>query len=353
MNKKVLIAAALLTTVGSFAQDAANNNEGEAPKNKYGQAVLPKAGDIGLGFNAVPFIDMAFNAGKINSGGFNNVGGNLNQYVVGATNQIVGKYYLSDKAAIRGRIGINTVSGSITNRVQDSKAIYDASMGNTQEQTQAAVLTLEDKYKFNKQQWLLSAGYEMRRGYRRLQGYYGGEIAFGGQANKEYFTYANDYSDLYATHYTNFTNANFVGQVQHNPFQQGRQERALYNNYRGGFRFGMRGFIGVEYFVFAKISVGAEFGWGWAYTSRTNRITTVEVYDNTNGLAEVYNEERSTDSNEKTKGFSVDNGSNNGNFNSTSNFGGAMNNFTGGNGNGFGNTGLAGGTGAINIIFHF
>jgi hypothetical protein len=348
MNKKVLIAASLLTTMFVNAQESAGSGD-EVVKNKKGNEILPKAGDIGLGFNAAPMVDLVINSVKLNSGGVFGNTQNTNQYVLGSNNQIVGKYFLSAKAAIRGKIGVNTLSGSITNRVQDSKALYDANFGTATDISLAQQLTVEDKYKFSKRNLLISAGYEMRRGYRRLQGYFGGEVAFGGGGAKETFTYGNDYSDLYPTHYTNgaLAGGSFNTTIQHNPFQQGRQERVLFNNYRGNFRVGMRGFIGVEYFVFTKISIGGEFGWGWSYTTRTNRISTVEIYENGNtGIATVYNEERSNDSNEKTKGFAVDNNGNPGNPFS-------MTNTTGGNGNTAGTTGLSGVTGAITILFHF
>jgi len=311
---------------------------------------LPKAGDIGLGFNAIPLLDMAVNAIKLNSGGLQSTS-NSNQYVQNSANQIVGKYYLSAKAAIRGRIAINTLSGRITNRVQDSKALYDANFGTSNDIALANTLRVEDVYKFNKQSVLISAGYEMRRGYRRLQGYYGGEIAFGGSGSKEYFTYGNDFTDQYQIQYTDAASGNFTAPLNFNPLvapgANTRAERVLYNNYRGGFRFGMRGFIGVEYFVFPKVSIGAEYGWGWAYTTRTQRISTVEVYSSGNtGVATVENEERSNDSNERTKGFSVDNNGNPGNPFS-------LNNGTGGNGNSAGNVGLSGGSGAITVLFHF
>ena len=352
MNKKVLIVAALIATSLSYAQEKKEGTHcepcpcDEVLLNKKGHEILPKKGDIGLGFNAIPMLDLAVNAIKINSGGAINTA-NTNQYTQNSANQIVGKYYLSNKAAIRGRIGINTISGRITNRVQDSKAIYDASFGTATDIDDAAQLRVEDVYKFNKQSVLISAGYEMRRGYRRLQGFYGGEVTFGGTGAKEYFTYANDYSDQYNTHFTNPASGGFNTQTNHNFAQQGRQERVLYNNYRGGFRFGMRGFIGVEYFVFPKISIGAEYGWGWAYTTRTQRIGTFEVYNQgATGLATVINEERSNDSNERTKGFSVDNNTNPG-------LSHTMNNATGGNGNSAGNNGISGGSGAITVLFHF
>lgn len=344
MNKRVLIVATLFTAMFANAQESGSGDD--VVKNKKGNEILPKAGDIALGFNAIPLMDVVTNQIRLNQGvgGFNS---NANQYVQGASNMIVGKYFLTAKSAIRARIGINTISGSIVNRVQDSKAIYDASFGNAEEQELAQQKRVEDKYTFKKNNILITAGYEMRRGYRRLQGFYGGEIAFGGSGSNETFKYANDYSDLYETHYTQTGNNLFNNQTSHSPFSSGRQERVLYNSYRGGFRFGMRGFIGVEYFVFSKISIGGEFGWGWAYTTRTNRISTVEVFDNNGALAQVYNEERSTDTNEKTRGFSVDN---NGNP-AGSPF--SMNNFTGGNNNSAGQVGLSGGTGAITILFHF
>lgn len=347
MNKKVLITASLLTAMFVNAQEAGSGSGDEVVKNKKGNEILPKAGDIGLGFNAVPMMDLVINSVKLNSGGVFNQSGNTNQYVQGSSQMIVGKYYLSAKSAVRGRIGVNTIGGSITNRVRDSKALYDARFGTQADIDAADQLRVEDKYQFSKRNILISAGYEMRRGYRRLQGYYGGEVAFGGGGSKEFFTYANDFSDEYITHYTSPTSASFNVETNHNPFAPGRQERVLFNSYRGNFRMGLRGFIGIEYFVFSKISVGAEYGWGWSFTTRTNRISTVEVYEQgASGLAEVYNEERSTDSNEKTRGFAVDN-----NTNFQNPF--SMNNTVGGNGNSAGTTGLAGGTGAITILFHF
>ena len=168
MNKKVLIAATLFTTMLMQAQEA-TTSEDEVVKNKKGNEILPKAGDIGLGFNAVPLIDYAFNAIKINQNtAFTSQAGNNAQYVTAAGNQIVGKYFLTAKSAVRGRIGINTLSGRITNRVLDSKAIYDASFGTQEDIDIANNLRVEDVYKFNKTNLLISAGYEMRRGYRRL-----------------------------------------------------------------------------------------------------------------------------------------------------------------------------------------
>ncbi len=39
---------------------------------------------------------------------------------------------------------------------------------------------------------------------------------------------------------------------------------------------GVRGFIGAEYFIFPKISMGAEYGWGIGYQMTGKGKTTVE-----------------------------------------------------------------------------
>jgi hypothetical protein len=48
---------------------------------------------------------------------------------------------------------------------------------------------------------------------------------------------------------------------------------------KGGtsFQFGVRGFIGVEYFVLPKISLGGEFGWGIGMQTWSGGQTTTET----------------------------------------------------------------------------
>jgi hypothetical protein len=333
MNKKVLIVATLALSMFTQAQEAASGDE--MPKNKKGTPVLPQAGDIGLGFNATPLMDVVSNMIRFNQpvGAFNT---NANQYVSNTSNMILGKYFLTDKSAVRVRLGINTLSGSMTNRIQDSKALYDASFGTQDEINAAQLIQVKDKATFHKTNWMITAGYEMRRGYKRLQGYYGGELIFGGSSANQQITYGNAFSDQYSVQYTNDFNTDAV--TNSNPTANGRQVRNLETHYRGGFRFGARAFIGVEYFVFAKISIGAEYGWGWSYATRGRQTSKQEVYYNGQSGPNVVVEDVNQDSNQSTKGFSVDNNNNNPfSLNNTLN----------------GNTILNGGSGAITVIFHF
>ncbi|MCE3228068.1 MAG: hypothetical protein K0S32_2619 [Bacteroidetes bacterium] len=331
MKRNVIIFAALCSTMLTYSQEAGGD---EVVKNKKGNEILPKAGDIGLGFNAIPLMDAAINIIRWNQPvGASNT--NANQFVQGANNQIVGKYFLSPKMAIRARIGMNTLSGTFVNQVQDAHALYHASLGTADDVQAAQLLRVEDKLKFSKSNILFTGGLEFRRGYRRLQGFYGAELGIGGTSARQSVTYGNAFSDEYPVTFTNNFNA-FTTATQ-NPGTT-RITRNLDARNRGGLRFGLRGFIGVEYFVFAKISVSAEYGWGYSITTRRGQTSTQEVYQIGQSGPTTFTEEVDTDTQENLKGFSVDN-------NSGTIF--SMNNTLGGN------TALNGGAGAISIIFHF
>lgn len=348
MKKKALIVSTLLLSMLSYAQEQKTGGNHITPcpsdeplLNRKGHEILPKKGDIALGFNAIPMLDLVFNSLRYvsimgNSAPVaNNVAAPTNQFVQASNNQIVGKYFLDAKTAIRARVGINTLSGSMTNRVQDAEVMYQASLGTNEDVQAASLIRVEDKLKYNKSNITISAGYEMRRGYRRLQGFYGAEVGFGITHAKQNVTYGNAFSDVYNVEYTTNFNTFAVG-VQ-SP-TSGRTVRNLDTKERGGFRFGLRGFIGVEYFVFSKISVAAEYGWGWSIATRRGFKSTQEVFVNGQNGPSVFIEEVNQDNSEKTKGFSVDN-------NSGTIF--SMNNTLGGN------TALSGGAGAITVLFHF
>jgi hypothetical protein len=339
MKKKVLIAAALISSVFSYAQE--QSSEDGVVKNKKGHEILPKAGDIALGFNAIPAIDFVFNTLRYVSIMGNsaptsvNTAGNLNSYVNASNNQIVGKYYMTDKMAIRGKIGINTISGTRTNRIQDAAAMGAAVLGSATDILAASLIQVQDEMKFSKSNVLIAGGIEFRRGYRRLQGFYGGELGVGGTSQRHSITYGNAFSDQYDVQYTtNFDNGAVSTQNPNN----NRITRELSRKQNRGFIIGARGFIGIEYFVFAKISVAAEYGWGYAFTTSKNPTSEREVYQTGAAGPEVFTEEVNVDLNSNTKGFSVDN--NNGTIFSVNN------SVNGGNN-------VGGGSGSLTLLFHF
>ncbi len=335
MTKQLYSLVLLLTAFSINAQDSTDAGTGnEIPKTKKGHEILPRSGDVGLGFNTIPVIDLLL--GSLNPASPYAGAGNAVQYTSNSNNQIVGKYFLNRKTAFRIRFGFNTLSGSMVNRVQDSEAMYQASFGTQDDINAASLLRVEDKLTFKKSNWMISVGYEKRRGYRRLQGYYGGEIGFGNTASSQLITYGNNFS---AQHNVVFTSDfNTYATVVQTPTLSGRISRNTEVNDRGGMRFGVRGFAGIEYFIFAKISISAEYGWAYSITTRRAATLTREVYYNGQNGGNAIFENVKTDSREVLKGFSVDN--NNGSVFSINN---TLN----------GNTTLSGGAGALTLHFYF
>lgn len=343
MKKIALIAMVVMTSVLSYAQEPTPTPDTEKVlTSKRGHEILPRKGDIALGFNTVPMIDFLLNslnhvslfggAGGTSSG----TASSAVQYTSNSNNQIVGKYFLDPKTAVRVRFGYNTLSGSITNPVQDAIAMDAASQGTPQDIAAASLIKVDDKLNFHKSNVVVAIGYEKRRGYHRLIGFYGGEFGVGRTNANQQVSYGNIFTDVYESDYT--TNFNTLATATLDPSTTSRVSRNLDTKYGGTWRFGARGFIGVEYFVFPKISVGAEFGWGFSVTRQKNRREENETYFNGQSGPEVVIEEKEVNSSNNTTGFAVD--SNNGQTYSLNN---TLN----------GNTSLSGGSGAIILLFHF
>jgi hypothetical protein len=78
--------------------------------------------------------------------------------------------------------------------------------------------------------------------------------------------------------------------------------------------FGVRGFVGVEYFVAPKISIGAEFGWGLGMiTTPRGKVETetwgVEPGSAAGATPTAYTEEVEGAESKREFGFQVDDGS--------------------------------------------
>lgn len=329
-KRLTLLTLSLLLLSSLFAQEP----DSALVLNKRGRDILPRKGDIGLGFNMIPVIDFFFQSLKFNepySGA-----DSLVQYTQNSNNQIVGKYFLDRKTAIRIRFGWNNLSGNIKNKVQDAEALYQAGFGTPADLEAAALIKAEDQVQFSKSNILFAAGIEKRRGYRRLQGVYGAELGIGRYGSAESYEYGNSFSDVYPVEYT--SNFNTLSTAVQSPTATARVERTLSARNESGWRYGLRGFIGIEYFIFTKISIAAEYGWGFALVTQKSGKLEREVYQNGQNGPTVFIEELEQETKQSQSGFSVDN--NSGNIFS-------MNNTLGGN------TLLSGGAGALTLLFHF
>lgn len=328
MKKKNLFAAVMISTVLANAQEPANADP-TIVKNRKGQEVLPKAGDIALGFNAFSVIDFLVQSAKV--GAQTNTGttaGTSVAFTQNAAQQIVGKYFLDSKTAIRARFGFNTLGTTQTNLVQDSKAIYDASLSGTPDDIRAAsILTLEDKRSFVQNDLMIAVGYEKRRGYGRLIGFYGAEIGLSRSAQKDNRSYGNTFSNVYNTVFTN----NFATGTTSTQNPAGTSTRILNEKIDAKWGIGARAFIGVEYFVFAKISVAAEYGFGYSFARSKRLQREQETYIVGQSGPTVVKETVDSRSPNSSRGFGVDNG-----INSTLN-----------------KAGIGGSSASLSLLFHF
>ncbi len=233
MKKSILAGIMVICTMGAMAQE-----DNPAVTSKRGVPILPVAGDWGLGVNAVPFLNYignAFNNSESNSVSF----GFLNN-----DQTIFGKYFLSDTRAIRASARIGFSSMTTTNHVQTMTPGFTDRF-------------VEDRRNRTQGNYMIAAGIENRRGRGRVQGIYGVEAIVGFSHFNTDYEYGNAFTaDNPSVFYTaNFNSGTVV---------QG-SDRLIENREGNMFLVGIRGFVGVEYFIAPQFSIAGEFGWAPVY----------------------------------------------------------------------------------------
>lgn len=253
MKKSTLFVAALaFTTTTAFSQDLTS---------KKGEPILPEAGDYAIGINANPFLNYF---GNFIGGDGLNVAPNWNFTNGGA--MITGKMFTSPTMAYRGILRIGFGSTRVTSNI-----LRDGTTANPPE-------TVEDEMKMSNNFIGLGGGIEWRRGKTRLQGYYGAMamVSFGGSKNS--YTYGNSFSTTYPTPLT----TDFTTEISPGVFNATAVgSRVTEQKFGTQIGFGLRGFIGAEYFVLPKLSIGGEFGWGLAFSSRGEGELVTESWSGT------------------------------------------------------------------------
>jgi hypothetical protein len=207
--KKIITSLMALSLIFSAAAQ-----DGEVLKNKNGAAILPIAGDWGLGFNASPALNYVGNL--LGSSGMNSIGSAWDN----SKNAISGKYFKDANTAYRGQL-----------RIGFSSAKVDSNQKTTSNNI------------------VLAAGIEKRRGYGRLVGYYGGDVMIGLSGGKDSYEYDATFSS----------------------------SRLIEEKQSGTFSFGLMGVAGVEYFVLPRLSLGMEYTWGLLFASNGESETTTET----------------------------------------------------------------------------
>lgn len=241
--------------------------------SKNGVVILPEQGEWSIGIDATPFLNYA--------GNFLSSAGNTapTQDFLNANQTIIGKYFKTDKMAYRGilRIGLN--STNMTANVAQFGAVAPI--------YPALPLLVEDTYTEKRSFVGLGGGLEWRRGTTRLQGYYGGDLMVSFSNSGREFTYGNALNDSTSV---NFLTTDFSTEDEgsYNIGNDTYGNTARYNSVKDGSVFGLtlRGFAGVEYFIFPKISLAGEFGWGVTFASMGGSTVELESVGN-NGTDNV------------------------------------------------------------------
>jgi hypothetical protein len=253
--KKQITTVATAIALGLFTANAQDLT------SKKGEPILPEEGDWGIGVDATPFLNYAGNFfGKTASNSaptWDFLSGNQT---------IVGKYFKDATTAYRAAIRLGFGSSKNSNYVNDDT------------NTSPDPKFVQDTKSTSFNGIGLSAGLEMRKGKTRLQGYYGGEVGLFIGGMKDKFTYGNAFSSTNmtptSTDWTTMTSGAAVS-------------RTTEHKYGSMFQFGLRGFIGAEYFVLPKMSIGGEFGWGLGFSSVGEGQITTETWDMANNAVKT------------------------------------------------------------------
>jgi len=209
-------------------------------KNRRGMPILPQQGEYCIGFGANPFLNYFGNM-------FNGSNGNASpspSFVL-PNKMLFGKYMKTNDKAYRASFRFAVNSDITSQNVKDMKPGADVNA------------TVVDQQKVSSSFFGIGLGIEKRKGMGRIQGIYGAEavISYNSGNNMKY-EYGNGLENL-------DTGVIRVKKVKASSL----------------FSIGLRGFVGVEYFIAPKFSIGAELGYGPTIGFRSVSESTTEQYD--------------------------------------------------------------------------
>lgn len=263
--KKSILAVAVVLGSTAFAQKM---------ESKHGEAYLPAAEDWAISIDANPFLNYF---GNFIGGNGANTAPSWNYLTNNQT--ITGKYFAADDMAYRAafRLGFGSDKDAV---MVDDRSDDNSGLTNP---WPAAAAEVENTMKAGNFNFGLAVGLEKRRGFGRLQGFYGAELGIALGSSSEKYSYGNalvgtvnagDAGNVDVTAADDFgTNLITINDGLGNA-QTGR---VLESKSGMMFGIGLRGFIGAEYFVLPRLAVGGEFGWGLVFMSQGASSTTYEV----------------------------------------------------------------------------
>lgn len=271
MKKSIALVALAFGVTGAFAQDLTS---------KKGEPFLPEAGDYAVSIDATSFLNYAGNffgkTGANNAPTWNFLNGN---------STITGKYFKDANTAYR--LGLRLGFGSAT-----TKRNVAALPTSTVVAYPTADAVVENKRSVSNTNIGLSVGLEKRRGKTRLQGIYGADAGLYFGSTKSKYTYGNALAGNSGTAVNVVAADDFNGvlgssNTTNASVSNGQSGAARATVVKSGatVSFGVRAFVGAEYFIAPKISIGGEFGWGLGLSLTGKSKTTWESVGTTNGAS--------------------------------------------------------------------
>lgn len=236
----------------------------QGPVDKHGNQIQPEEGDWAIAIDANPFLEYF---GNFIGGVDNNSAPTFSFLTVNQT--ITGKYVVSSDMAYRASLRLGFGSDGLTvmvaDRTQSSPPVYPE-----------VPPMVENKMTMSSSNIGLSGGLEFRRGKGRLMGVYGGELGISLGSSKTRYDYGNTLNptgtppvgvDPIADDF-------FTGNITTDTY--GNTARITEAKSGTTFGIGARAFIGAEYFIVSKLSIGGEFGWGVVFSTTGTSSVTLE-----------------------------------------------------------------------------
>lgn len=212
--------------------------------NKKGKVMLPENGDWSVSVDATSFLqfaaDLAHVGGEMGATPPTFLG--LND--AAETYSISGRQFISATQARRASVRVFADNAMKSQMVNPNGFVPQAWPNDVSDDQ------VKDVMRSRNNMIALGYGMEYRKGTRRLQGYYGYEAMIAIESKGTGYKYGNDLAT------TGFTSHDF-GDGNVSGTQRTTQTREGMNVAIGG-----RGFLGAEYFVVPKVSIGGEFGLG-------------------------------------------------------------------------------------------
>ena len=204
--------------------------------------ILPYGGDFALGLDMARFTQSIL--GGITRGTDNPTWAFQSDFY--------GKYFLTNRQALRARLGIG-----VNNRT-DKRFVRDdvANLLNPELDNPITMAKTVDVYKSRSTGIELGIGYEYRRSLWRVQGYVGGEIFGGINVSRDFFEYGNPMTETNQTP----TTARWAT----HPYGTGSYR--LLDAKTFGFTTGAAAIVGADFFISRNLSIGAEFRLEGRYT---------------------------------------------------------------------------------------